>query len=666
MTDGLQMNPSPAPSSSFAARWERHGEAVTTGICALFVAAGWASSRAGNGVIATNALFLVGYALGGYRQAIEGTTTLLKDRELDVDLLMVVAAIGAAMIGYWFDGALLIFIFALSGTLEGYASARTKRDIEALMALHPEDAMVVRDGREERVAAAAIAVGEVVVVRPGERIAADGTVLEGSSAVDQASITGESMAVDKRVGDEVFAGTINGHGALRLSVTRPAGETILARMIQLVRAAQERRPPAQLFIERFERGYAKVVVAGAVLLVALPSAAHWWSFREALYRAMIFLVVASPCALAAAMMPTLLSALSNGARNGILFKGSTFIETLGRVRAIAFDKTGTLTSGHPAVTDVIPLTGMNPDEVLALAAAVESLSEHPLAIAIAREAARRNLAVEHAADLQAIPGVGAHAIVGGRRWSIGKASLFEALSDDARQRQHALEAEGKTVVLLGDGAVKGLIALRDALRPRARDAVRALQGLGLHHVALLTGDTRETAEAIGRELGIREIHAGLLPADKVRVVEHLAARHGRVAMVGDGVNDAPALAASSVGIAMGITGTDVALETADVVLTSDDLEKIAYAVALGRQALGVVKQNLVLGLGMIVILVASDLLGRITLPWGVVGHEGSTLLVTLNGLRLLRRVRLDGGALGKATPLPDAEERGIHGQLEQE
>jgi Cd2+/Zn2+-exporting ATPase len=636
-------------TSSFADRWEKHGEVITTVLCALFVAAGWLGSRGGLGVVATNALFLVGYVLGGYRQAIEGTTTLVKERELDVDLLMVVAAIGAAMIGYWFDGALLIFIFALSGTLEGYASARTKRDIEALMALHPEDASVVRDGREERVPAATIAVGEVVLVKPGERIAADGKVLEGSSAVNQASITGESMAVDKRIGDEVFAGTINGHGALHVSVTRPSGETILARMIQLVRDAQERRPPAQLFIERFERGYAKVVVVGAIVLVALPSAAHWWTFRESLYRSMIFLVVASPCALAAAMMPTLLSALSNGARNGILFKGSTFIESLGRVRAIAFDKTGTLTSGRPVVTDVVALSVRSPDELLAIAAAVESLSEHPLAMAIAREAVRKNLAVDRSSDLQAIPGVGAHATVSGQRWSIGKASLFEGLSDEARQRQHALEAEGKTVVLVGDGTVgdgtvRGLIGLRDTIRPRARDAVRALQGLGLDHVVLLTGDTRETAEAIGREAGIGEVYAGLLPADKVRVVEQLADRHGRVAMVGDGVNDAPALAACSVGIAMGISGTDVALETADVVLTSDDLEKISYAVALGRQALRVVKQNLVFGLGMIVVLVASDLLGWITLPWGVVGHEGSTLLVTLNGLRLLRTVHLDTGA----------------------
>ncbi|MEO8901805.1 MAG: heavy metal translocating P-type ATPase [Polyangiaceae bacterium] len=562
---------------------------------------------------------------------------------------MVVAAIGAAAIGYWFDGALLIFIFALSGTLEGYASARTKRDIEALMALHPEDALVVRDGREQRVLAATLAVGELLIVKPGERIAADGIVAEGTSAVNQASITGESMPADKRAGDEVFAGTINGHGALRVTVTRPAAGTILARMIQLVQEAQERRPPAQLFIERFERGYAKVVVIGAIAVVALPSLAHWWTFREALYRAMIFLVVASPCALAASMMPTLLSALSNGARNGILFKGSTFIESLGRVRAVAFDKTGTLTSGHPVVTDVIALSGESEEEILAFASAIESLSEHPLARAIVAEAARRDLKSGVASDLQSVPGTGAHAIVGGQRWSIGKASLFPEVSDVARGHHQALTAAGKTVVMLGSGTVRGLIALRDTLRPRAGDAVRTLQRFGLDHVVLVTGDTRQTADAIGRDIGITEIHAELLPADKVRVVDDLVRRYGHVAMVGDGVNDGPALAVASVGIAMGVSGTDVALETADVVLTTDDLEKIPYAVALGRQALRVVKQNLVLALGMILILVVSDLLGWIGLPWGVVGHEGSTLLVTLNGLRLLRQVRLGTRGENKAS-----------------
>lgn len=475
-------------------------------------------------------------------------------------------------------------------------------------------------------------------MKPGERIPADGRVLEGISAVNQASITGESVPVDKGPGDEVFAGTINGQGSLRLEMSRPAGETILARIIQLVQEAQERRPAAQLFIEQFERGYAKVVVAGALLIMALPPFLLGWSFAQALYRAMIFLVVASPCALAASMMPTLLSALSNGARSGILFKGAAFIESLGQIAVVAFDKTGTLTTGHPTVTDVVPLRGQDPTDLLAIAAAVESLSEHPVARAVVAEARRRNLPLATAANLQAIPGTGVWAEVAGREWRIGKATMFTPpLPAAALAEQQRLEAEGKTVVLVGDAEVQGLIAVQDTLRPQARTAVAELKRLGVKRIVMLTGDSRQTAEAIAHQAGVDEVHPELLPQDKVRIVEELTARYKRVAMVGDGVNDAPALAAATVGIAMGAAGTDVALETADIVLTTDDLTKIPYAVRLGRRSLRIIKQNLVLALGVIVLLVLADFGGSITLPMGVVGHEGSTLLVTLNGLRMLRR-----------------------------
>jgi Cd2+/Zn2+-exporting ATPase len=371
-------NNASGPSRWLPSWWEPHGEAFTSILCALFVTAGFAASRAGLTPLGVVGLYLVAYVVGGYRQAIEGVTRLLVERELEVDLLMVVAAIGAAVIGAWSDGALLIFIFALSGTLEGYASARTQRDIEALMALHPEEALVERDGAEVRVAVATLAVGERVVVKPGERVPADGAVT-GTSSVNQAPITGESLPVDKGPGDEVFAGTINGHGALRVVVSRPASDTVLARIVRLVREAEERRPPAQLFIERFERSYAKLVVVGAVLMVAVPTLLLHGSLRDALYRAMIFLVVASPCALAAAMMPTLLSALSTGARHGVLFKGSTFIEAMGRIRAVAFDKTGTLTSGMPRVTDVEALDGGEPGPLLEITAAIEAHSTTPWA-----------------------------------------------------------------------------------------------------------------------------------------------------------------------------------------------------------------------------------------------------------------------------------------------
>jgi Cd2+/Zn2+-exporting ATPase len=613
-----------------------HGEAVTTALCAVAVLVGWLILRSGHQMVGV-AVLIVGYVLGGYRQGRDGLLTLIRERELDVDLLMVVAAIGAAAIGEWFDGALLILIFALSGTLEGYASARTTRDIAALMALAPDEAIRLRDGVEETVQASALIVGDRIVVRPGARIPADGSVAEGASAVNQAPITGESAPVDKIAGADVYAGSINGHGALFVTVTRAPGETLLARIIELVKEAQANRPAAQLFIERFERGYAKVVVLGAILLGIVPALVGWWSVREAVYRAMIFLVVASPCALAAAMMPTLLSALSNAARNGILFKGSAFVEALGKIKVIAFDKTGTLTSGHPVVTEVVSTSDAPPDALLAHAASIENASEHPVGRAIVNEAARRRLALLPVSDFQAIVGAGARARLDGVEWSVGRPSLF-SMADDVGRTVLELEARGHTVVVVGDGACRGYIALRDRVRPEAGAAVGFLRRLGVKPIVGLSGDSRATADAVAAEVGIDEMHAGLYPEDKVRRIKELASSHGVVAMVGDGVNDAPALAVAHVGIAMGGIGTDVALETADVVLSKDDVAMVPYAVALGRRSLGIIRQNLAIALTVIVALVLSDLLGLITLPWGVVGHEGSTLLVTLNGLRLLRRI----------------------------
>ena len=615
--------------------WQKHGEAITTLVCGVFVVAG-ALVRAHVSTYVSSALFLIGYIAGGYRQAIEGTTKLLRERELDVDLLMVVAAIGAATIGYWFDGALLIFIFALSGTLEGYASARTERDIASLMALHPDHALVLRDNVECVIAVEALVVGDLVIVKPGERIAADGHVVDGHSTVNEASLTGESAAIDKATGNEVFAGTINGHGGLRVKVSKTSGETVIARIIQMVEQARDRRPRSQLFIERFESWYANVVVIGAVLFVVVPTTLLGWSFAAALYRSMVFLVVASPCALAASMMPTLLSALSSGARNGVLFKGSTFIEALGRVNAVAFDKTGTLTQGHPRVHEIVSAIGDNDTTLLSKAAAVESMSEHPIGSAIVGEARHRGIAITEPAEFQSIIGVGAHASVDGERWQVGKPALFATMSDELSAARARLEAEGNTVVVVGDDRARGLIALRDTLRPHARETVLALRRLGVRHVAIITGDSAATAQAVATAVGADAVHAGLLPVDKVRIVEQLLATYGRVAVVGDGVNDAPALATATVGIAMGRTGTDVALETADVVLMSDDVSRIPFAVELGRRALRVVKQNIVVALSVIVVLVTGDVLGWITLPAGVVGHEGSTLLVTLSGLRLLR------------------------------
>jgi Cd2+/Zn2+-exporting ATPase len=558
---------------------------------------------------------------------------------------MVVAAIGAAAIGYWFDGALLIFIFALSGTLEGYASARTQRDIESLIALNPQEATVVRDTGEARVSIEALRVGDIVVIRPGERVPADGHVAEGTSLINQASITGEATPVARAVGDEVFAGTINGQGGLRVVVSKPAGETVLARIIELVREAQERRPATQLFIESFERVYANLVVLGAILFVLIPIFVLGWTFDEAWYRAMVFLVVASPCALAASMMPALLSALSNGARNGVLFKGSTFVEALGKVRAVAFDKTGTLTTGRPSVVETVAADGLDATTLLARSAAIEAMSEHPIGHAIVAEARRLGLSVETAHDFQATVGVGAQADVGGVRWRVGKAELFATVPPQLAADQERREQAGDTVVLVGDATARGLIVLRDTVRSNAVEAVTALRRLGIAHIVVLTGDNQGTAQAVANAVGADQVHANLLPADKVRIVEDLMARYGSVAVVGDGVNDAPALATATVGIAMGAGGTDVALDTADVVLMADDIGRIPYAIQLGRRTLRIVKQNVVVAVGVMVLLVFADVLGRISLPAGVVGHEGSTLLVTLSGLRLLFQLRSAGVTL---------------------
>ncbi len=619
--------------------WTRHGEAITTAVCAVFVVFGFLVARDGGPSALSTGLFLIGYVAGGYRQAIEGTTKLLVERELDVDLLMVVAAIGAAGIGYWFDGALLIFIFALSGTLEGYASARTQRDIESLMSLNPDEATVLRGPGEERVPVDALRVGDIVIVKPGERIPADGQIKDGASLVDQASITGEATPVHRQIGDEVFAGTINGQGGLRIEVSKPAGETVLARIIAAVREAQERRPPAQLFIEKFERVYANLVVLGAVLFVLIPIFALGWTFADAWYRAMVFLVVASPCALAASMMPALLSALSNGARNGVLFKGSTYVEALGKVRAVAFDKTGTLTTGHPSVIEVVGGEGADVLALLSRSAAVEAISEHPIGAAIVAEARRRSASKILASDFQATVGVGASATVDGSRWHVGKAEMFSTVPAGLQAARARLEEAGDTVVLVGDDTAHGVIALRDTLRANAADAVRALRRLGIEHVVVLTGDSEAPARVVASAVGADEVHAGLLPLDKVRIVEQLLARYGSVAVVGDGVNDAPALATATVGIAMGAGGTDVALDTADIVLMADDVGRIPYAIQLGRRTLRVIKQNVVVALSVMVLLVFADVLGRISLPAGVVGHEGSTLLVTISGLRLLLQLR---------------------------
>jgi Cd2+/Zn2+-exporting ATPase len=624
-------------SVAFSNMWERHGEVLTTILSAVLALAAWQAGINGWQGIEIP-LYIAAYVAGGYRKAREGIKTLIVERDLDVDLLMVIAAIGAASIGYWQDGAILIFIFALSGALEGYTMEKTNRDIRSIMKLRPEKALVLRGQTEMQVKVEELKEGDLVLTKPGERIPADGRIKEGYSAVDQASITGESIPVDKGTGDEVFAGTINGQGALLIEVMKPAEATLLAKIIRLVQEAQSEMPPSQLFVERFEGMYAKVIVAAAVLLLLVPPYVLEWTWEATIYRAMIFLVVASPCALVSSIMPAILSAISNGARKGILFKGGIHLENSGEIKVVAFDKTGTLTEGKPLVTDIIPFSSNGKDELLRLTAALETLSEHPIARAIVEAAKNRGLELPKASKLQAVPGAGIHGLVQDKKFRIGNLDCLNkpSLSEEQEMIIKQLEGQGKTIIYVqSSDTLQGLLAIQDSLRPQAKAAVRALRHMQIK-VVMLTGDKLATARALGMEAGVDEVYAGLYPEEKVEIIKRLSSQYGKVAMVGDGVNDAPALATASVGIAMGAAGTDVALESANVVLMADDITKVSYAIALGRRTGKVVKQNLVFAMTVVVTLVVGTFLDGVTLPLGVIGHEGSTLLVIASGLRLLR------------------------------
>ncbi len=618
--------------------WERHGAIIITALCLLLILAAWfAGTRDMHGI--QLAWFIAAYIVGGFEKAKEGLLTLVKDKELDVDLLMVVAAVGAAAIGYWMDGAILIFIFCLSGALERYTMDKTNRSIQSLMKLRPQEAVVLENGVERRMKVENLKKGDIILVRPGERIAADGEIITGYSAIDQSSITGESIPVDKRRGDEIFFGTINGQGALEIQVTKPAEETMIAKIIHLVSQAQEEKPPSQQFVERFESIYAKIVVAVALILLLAPPLLFNHSWNQTVYRAMIFLVVASPCALVSSIMPAVLSAISNAARKGILFKGGAHLENLGRIEIVAFDKTGTLTEGNPIIMDIIPMVDISEEEFLRITASVETLSEHPIAKAIVKTARDRSIILSKPGELQAVVGLGVTGILDGKKIRIGKLDMFKdiLLSKDYLDKATSLEEEGKTVMFVSaDNTMLGILSVADIIRAQARKVIEELKAKGIR-VAMLTGNTQKTANAIGKQAGVDKVFAELSPQQKVETMKMLESKYGRIAMVGDGVNDAPALAIASVGIAMGSSGTDVAMETADVILMSDKIENIPYAIQLGKRTSRVVKQNLAFAIAVVLALITLNFTGAmISLPVGVVGHEGSTVLVILSGLRLLK------------------------------
>lgn len=623
-------------SSSWIQTFQKHYELIFALVSGIFILAGWLLTKnefATAGIV----FYILAYIIGGYAKAKEGIKDTIKEKELNVEMLMLFAAIGAAIIGYWTEGAILIFIFALSGAMESYTLNKSQKEISALLDLQPEEALRISHGIEERIPVSQLQIGDIILIKPGERVPADGTIHSGETNIDEAAITGEPIPNEKKFGDEVFAGTVNLRGAIEVTITKRSDQTLFQKIIRLVQNAQSEKSPSQLFIEKFEGTYVKGVLITVALMMFVPHFILDWSWNETFYRAMILLVVASPCALVASITPATLSAISNGARNGILFKGGIHLERLASVKAIAFDKTGTLTQGKPVVTDVYVCNKISEKDVLHITASIESHSTHPLAEAIVKYAKlKHNVTLTKPENVEDVPGFGLKGILENKAYKIGKADF---MGEEAQTFHNGiattLEQEGKTVVCISDeDGILGLIALKDTLRQETIAAIHDLQNIGVKAI-MITGDNEQTAKAIAAESNIKEYYASCLPETKVETIKQLKEKYGTVAMVGDGINDAPALATASIGVAMG-EGTDVALETADIVLMKNELSRLAEAIRLSKRMNRIIKQNVIFSLAVIAMLICSNFLQFLALPLGVIGHEGSTILVILNGLRLLK------------------------------
>ena len=638
-------------SEADAGWYTRNRELAWSLISGLLLAAGWGIGRATPDVpYLPIAFYAASYVFGARDNVGHFLKDLRRGRfKFNIDLLMVFAAIGAAILGEWLEGALLLFLFSLGHALEHYALGRARNAIKALAELAPSRATVVRGGREVDLAIEEVRPGDRVVVKPAERIAVDGLVAEGRSAVNQAPITGESVPVDKAPGEQVFAGSVNGEGALVIEVTTAVGDRTLDRVIRLVSEAETQKAPTQQFTERFERVFVPAVLVGDLLLIVVPPLVGLWTWGESFYRGMALLVAASPCALALGTPAAVLSGIAQAARRGVLIKGGAHLETLGTIDVLALDKTGTITVGEPAVTDVVPMAGVGEEDLLATAAAVERRSQHPLAKAVVRAADERRLTVPEAGELASVTGKGVRARVGDADVEIGRILMFEGdgqadVPQPVRDAVARLEQNGRSTMVVrrvgggagANGAAEwlGVLGLADEPRADVRQTLDRLRAAGMKRIMMLTGDNAGVGNAVGRAVGVDEVRAGLLPEDKVTAIRELAAE-GRVAMVGDGVNDAPALAHATVGIAMGGAGTAAALETADVALMGDDLGRLPFAVGLSRRARAVIKQNLIISLGVIVGLVLATVTGAIGIGPAVIAHEGSTLVVIANALRLL-------------------------------
>jgi len=618
----------------------RNLQVVASALSGLLLAIGFFGAMLGLPSLLETSLYLLAVVIGGWYFIREGLETLLEERQIGIEILMTVAAITAGLLGQWAEAAMLVFLYSISEAAEGYTEERTRNAIRALMDLAPKTALVLRDNKEIVIPAEELRVGDLFVVRPGEAVATDGDIVEGHSSLNQAPVTGESVPVEKNVGDSVFAATLNGEGALTIRVTKTTADNTLARIIQLVEEAQSSKGKSQRFIERFGRRYSPVVLAVGVLLAILPPLLFAQEWQEWLTRATVFIVAAAPCALVISIPITLVAAIGTAGRNGILIKGGVHLENLARVRVITLDKTGTLTLGQPQVSKVVTFNGVAEKQLLATAAALESRSQHPLASAIINYALDENIEVAPAENFQSLTGAGAKGQVNNETVFIGKPDLFASMGIDLMPIQvqiSELQQAGNTVILLGtEQQVQGLIAVTDPLRPGVADAISQLRKAGIEKIIMLTGDNPLAAKTIAARAGIDEVFAELSPEDKKRKIEELDQQYGRVAMVGDGVNDAPALAAAHVGIAMGAAGTDVALETADVALMADDLSRLPYLIRFSRRNWRVIRQNLMLSVLVIGTLVVGAVAGVFSLPMAVLAHEVSEFVVIASGLRMLR------------------------------
>jgi len=626
----------------------RNPPVVTAAISGLLLAAGFAGGLLGVSDVVQTAIYVAAVVVGGWFFGREALEELVKEREIGIELLMSVAALVAGLLGQWGEAAMLVFLYSISEAAESYTEERARGAIRALMDLAPKTAWVMRDGAEVQLSIDELVVGDYFIVRPGEAIPTDGEILEGASSVNQAPVTGESIPVEKSVGDTVFAATLNGEGALTVRATKTAADNTLARIIELVEEAQGSKAQTQRFIERFGRRYSPAVLAIGVLIVVVPGLLGY-GWAEWLSRATVFIVAAAPCALVISIPIALVAAIGTAGRQGILIKGGVHLERLAKVRVVAMDKTGTLTRGIPEVMSVEPWGDTTADELLGVAAALEARSAHPLAQAILRAAEDAGVAVVAADNVLSLTGAGITGRVHGQVQYVGSPELITGLGGDLTPTPEridmsvigayveGLQSEGNTVVLVGNAArLLGIIAIADALRSSARGAINDLKSAGIEHVVMLTGDNRLAGNAIGAQAGVDEVRAELKPDDKSQAIAALTHEYGPVAMVGDGVNDAPALAAAHVGIAMGVAGSDVALETADVALMADDLSKLPYLMRFSRRTWRVIRQNIALSIIVITTLAITALTGALSLPVAVLVHEISEFIVIASGLRLLR------------------------------